>query len=104
MTRFTSFPEWQSRFDDVVRRKTREAAAAILPPLRTVEIGAIDGLDALGNRWTRQLFDGDFYLSPITPDLPTTGLVFVESSDGNTGARNPSTLGGGETDKHLIYE
>src|SRR5207247_1757536 len=30
--------------------------------------------------------------------------VFVQSRDGNTGARNPSILGGGETDKHLIYE
>ena len=30
--------------------------------------------------------------------------VFVQSADGNTGARNPADLGGGETDKHLIYE
>jgi 5-amino-6-(5-phosphoribosylamino)uracil reductase len=28
----------------------------------------------------------------------------VQSADGNTGARNPAALGGGETDKHLIYE
>jgi len=28
----------------------------------------------------------------------------VESREGNTGADDPSTLGGGETDKHLIYE
>ena len=28
----------------------------------------------------------------------------MQSADGNTGAPNPSTLGGGETDKHLIYE
>jgi riboflavin biosynthesis pyrimidine reductase len=28
----------------------------------------------------------------------------VRSLDGNTGARNPQTLGGGETDKHVIYE
>ena len=31
-------------------------------------------------------------------------MVFVQSHDGNTGAADPSTLGGGETDKHLIYE
>jgi riboflavin biosynthesis pyrimidine reductase len=36
--------------------------------------------------------------------LPATSLVFVQSRDGNTGARNPSTLGGGEADKHLVYE
>ena len=30
--------------------------------------------------------------------------MFVQSLDGNTGAKNPATLGGGETDKHLIYE
>jgi len=28
----------------------------------------------------------------------------VQSSDGNTGAENPMELGGGLTDKHLIYE
>jgi riboflavin biosynthesis pyrimidine reductase len=30
--------------------------------------------------------------------------VFVQSADGNTGAADPSTLGGGSTDKHLVYE
>ena len=28
----------------------------------------------------------------------------MESREGNTGADDPSALGGGETDKHLIYE
>ena len=28
----------------------------------------------------------------------------MQSADGNTGASDPATLGGGETDKHLIYE
>ena len=96
--------EWRSRFADLVRRKTREATAAMLPPLQTIEGGATNDLDAVGNRWTRQLFDGDFYLSKVTRDIPATGLVFVQSRDGNTGARNPSSLGGGETDKHLIYD
>ena len=31
-------------------------------------------------------------------------LVFVQSQDGNTGTNNPAELGGGATDKHLIYE
>ncbi|HEY3042964.1 MAG TPA: dihydrofolate reductase family protein [Vicinamibacterales bacterium] len=96
--------DWQQRFEQVVRRKTHEALAADLPPFETVEIGAIHDLDAVGNEWTRKLFDGDFYLSKVPRDIPATGLVFVQSSDGNTGARNPSSLGGGKTDKHLIYE
>lgn len=32
------------------------------------------------------------------------GVVFVQSREGNTGARNPSSLGGGGVDEHLIYE
>ena len=95
---------WESRFEEVALRKTRAALAAELPPLQTVDVGAVDGLDAVGNDWTRQRFDGDFYLSRVSRDIPTTGLVFVQSSDGNTGARNPASLGGGQTDKHLIYE
>ena len=96
--------EWQERFEAVVRRKTREAAAANLPPLETTEIGAIDRLHALGNGWTREKFDGNFFCSPPRGEFPSTGLVFVQSADGNTGARNPQSLGAGETDKHLIYE
>jgi len=36
--------------------------------------------------------------------VPAISLVFVQSRDGNTGAADPSALGGGETDRHLIYE
>jgi riboflavin biosynthesis pyrimidine reductase len=92
------------RFDEVVRRKRQEAIAATLPPLQTVELGTTTDLDVVGSPWTRRLFDGDFYLSKPPQDIPATGLVFVQSSDGNTGARNPESLGGGQTDKHLIYE
>jgi riboflavin biosynthesis pyrimidine reductase len=59
---------------------------------------------AIGSAWTKRLFDGPFYLSPLPERLPACHLVFVQSLDGNTGARDPQTLGGGETDKHLIYE
>jgi riboflavin biosynthesis pyrimidine reductase len=96
--------DWRGRFDEVVHRKTREAMAVRLPALETVAVGATGGLETVGNPWTRQLFDGDFYLSPAGADIPTTSLVFIQSSDGNTGARNPASLGGGATDKHLIYE
>ena len=99
--------DWRARFAEVARPKTQDALSAELPPLRTGEAGSSDDLDTVGNQWTRRMFDGDFFLSRlsrVTRDIPATGLVFVQSSDGNTGARNPSSLGGGETDKHLIYE
>jgi riboflavin biosynthesis pyrimidine reductase len=59
----------------------------------------------LGNAWTRRLFDGDFHVSPPRSQTrPACSLVFVQSADGNTEARDPGALGGGDTDKHLIYE
>jgi riboflavin biosynthesis pyrimidine reductase len=96
---------WTVEFGKFVARKEDEAARAALSPLRT-EIDCHDANAlAIGNRWSNALFDGPLYVSPPgAPDLPSTSLVFVQSRDGNTGAKNPSTLGGGETDKHLIYE
>jgi riboflavin biosynthesis pyrimidine reductase len=96
---------FQTQFDALVSRKTFEAAQAMLPPCVTGFADPPDRLRAIGNDWSRSLFDGDFFLSPPA-DLtrPACSLVFVQSLDGNTGASNPSALGGGETDKHLIYE
>jgi 5-amino-6-(5-phosphoribosylamino)uracil reductase len=92
-------------FEQFVDRKTRQAVTAELPRYVTDVETRDEHLIAIGNDWTRRLFDGDFFVSP-PPDgkRPACSLVFVQSRDGNTGARNPSTLGGGETDKHLIYE
>jgi riboflavin biosynthesis pyrimidine reductase len=92
------------RFERLVDRKTREAVAAEIPPLRTVDAGDAAGLEPVGNTWSRRLFGGDFYVSPRGGAVPATSLVFVQSRDGNTGGRHPSALGGGEADKHLIYE
>ncbi len=96
---------WTVEFEKFVARKEDEAARAALSPLRTeIDCHGANAL-AIGNRWSNALFDGPLYVSPPgAPDLPSTSLVFVQSRDGNTGAKNPSTLGGGETDKHLIYE
>ena len=58
----------------------------------------------LGNAWSREYFDGPFYLFAAPADRPAISLVFVQTRDGNTGASNPGDLGGGPTDKHLIYE
>jgi riboflavin biosynthesis pyrimidine reductase len=94
-----------SEFARFARRKEQAALAAALAPYVT----ALDEHDpeamAIGNAWSRSLFDGRFYVSP-PPDQsqPAGNLVFVQSKDGNTGSRNPTALGGGETDTHLIYE
>jgi riboflavin biosynthesis pyrimidine reductase len=58
----------------------------------------------IGNEWSREYFDGPFYVFTAPPDRPAISLVFVQTRDGNTGANNPEDLGGGPTDKHLIYE
>lgn len=86
-------------------RKARLARTATLPPYVTAVDDHDATLEAVGNEWSRGLFDGDFYQSPSgDPRRPACSLVFVQSRDGNTGASNPSTLGGGDTDTHLIYE
>jgi len=92
------------RFDAFIARKSRAAVAAELPSYSTELERPLDGMLAIGSPWTERLFDGPFFLSPLPQRLPACHLVFVQSLDGNTGARNPQTLGGGETDKHLIYE
>ena len=95
----------EDRFEAFAARKSAEACAARLEPWATDTDQHAPDQRAVGNAWTRRLFDGDFYLSPATSaDLPSTNLVFVQSRDGNTGTADPSTLGGGKTDKHLIYE
>lgn len=92
-------------FEAFVARKEAEAACAVISPFATdLDRRPADATE-FGNAWSRRMFDGLFYLSPApSADLPATNLVFVQSRDGNTGATDPSSLGGGEADKHLIYE
>ncbi len=95
----------RSRFAAFAAQKTATAVAARLPAFVTDLDLAVDNVPSIGNAWTRRRFDGGFYLSPPPEDTrPACSLVFVQSLDGNTGASNPMTLGGGATDKHLIYE
>jgi len=92
-------------FDDYVARKEAEASRAVLSRFVTEVNQPPADVIPVGNAWTRQLFDGPFYLSAApSNELPSTSLVFVRSRDGNTGAADPSSLGGGDADKHLIYE
>jgi len=90
--------------DAFAARKTAEAERASIDRFVT-EIDRGGPLIAIGNSWSLRMFDGAFYLSPLPgAELPATNLVFVRSRDGNTVAKNPSLLGGGEADKHLVYE
>ena len=92
-------------FDEYVARKERQASAAVIDPLANDIDRGGDRLLQIGNAWSQSMFGGPFYVSrPHVAEVPSTSLVFVQSRDGNTGAKNPSALGGGEADKHLIYE
>lgn len=95
-----------SAFADFVRRKEDAARAARFESFSTViDRAARFRLDPLESPLTSALLDGPLFQSPARdPVLPVMNLVFVQSAGGNTGADNPSDLGGGETDKHLIYE
>ena len=98
--------DWAERFEEFVERKTATAAEAKIPGYRTVETHGHElGLQGLGNAWTMGVFDGPFFESSSPdPSLPAINTVFVQSADGNTGTERPIELGGGLTDKHLIYE
>jgi riboflavin biosynthesis pyrimidine reductase len=98
--------DWAARFEALVDRKTTAASTARIPGYSTAETH-VEGfrLSALGNHWTVDRFDGRFFESwPADRTLPAVNTVFVQSADGNTGTQNPMELGGGLTDKHLIYE
>jgi riboflavin biosynthesis pyrimidine reductase len=92
-------------FDDYELQKTYEARAADISPFVTDRDQAGDQFAVIGNAWSRAMFDGLFYVSPTPPaGIPSTNLVFVQSRDGNTVVPDPSSLGGGNVDKHLVYE
>ena len=96
---------WRDRFAEFAERKTAEAAKAVLSPLQTAQTGKPwPGATEIGDEWARRLYDGGFALPPLPATQPAVSLVFVQSRDGNTGARDPSRLGGGDIDKHFIYE
>ena len=97
--------EWETRFDRLAAAKTHQSASAQLLPYLTEFIEPVDGAVAIASEWSAALFDGPFYVVPSRdPSRPACSLVFVQSADGNTVAPDPTELGGGETDKHLVYE
>jgi riboflavin biosynthesis pyrimidine reductase len=95
------------RFEEYCRQKTKAAADACISGFASVVVPreTPPGMVAIGNEWSRSLFDGWFYRTQTkAARRPALSLVFVQSADGNTGADDPSSLGGGDTDKHLVYE
>jgi len=94
------------RFDAYCRRREQAAVAATIPGYITREDIQPGDAIRVESEWSRALFDGPFYrgATAASAGTPITSLVFVQSRDGNTGAADPSTLGGGNTDLHLIYE
>jgi riboflavin biosynthesis pyrimidine reductase len=99
-------PPGTGSFAAFARKKVAAAETAALEPFKTIaDNSASLALEAIGSEFTDALLDGQFFQSPVPRDsIPSFSLVFVQSRDGNTEADNPSTLGGGETDKHVIYE
>jgi riboflavin biosynthesis pyrimidine reductase len=93
-------------FAAFAQRKTQAASTAPIAHFRTVENrSAAFGCVQIGNSWSQEYYDGLFNLPARTPgELPSVSLCFVQSQDGNTGAADPDILGGGPTDKHLVYE
>ena len=94
------------RFEAYCRRREQSALAATIPGYTTSEESPAANLIRIESEWTSSRFDGPFYRSRTASveGTPITNLVFVQSRDGNTGAADPSTLGGGQTDLHVIYE
>lgn len=86
--------------------KARDAGTARIAHLKTLDDrSAAFGCVQVGSAWTHERYDGLFLLPAHARDsLPCVSLCFVQSHDGNTGAQDPGVLGGGPTDKHLIYE
>ena len=91
-------------FEQFASRKTHEATGASIENLSTL----FDESDnahvwGVGNAWSRMHYDGDFGLFKPGSKSTALSLVFVQSKNRNTGG-DPGALGGGATDKHLIYE
>lgn len=95
-----------SGFGSFARSKAKAAESAVFETFRTiVDDSARFTLEAIGDSFVASLLDGPFFLSPVPRGpLPSISLVFVQSRDGNTEADDPAVLGGGSTDKHILYE
>jgi riboflavin biosynthesis pyrimidine reductase len=95
----------RDRFAAFATRKTQEAESASFPGFQTIlEPTVTADLAPIGNSWSERLFGGPFYVRRVGSPYPAMSLVLVQSREGNLVADDPSTLGGGATDKHIVYE
>jgi riboflavin biosynthesis pyrimidine reductase len=94
------------RFEAYCSGREQAALAATIPGYGTRDDTRPADMIRIESAWSGSLFDGPFYRSPtpFVAGIPITSLVFVRSRDGNTVAPDPASLGGGDTDLHLIYE
>jgi 5-amino-6-(5-phosphoribosylamino)uracil reductase len=95
-----------SAFAVFARRKEDAALSARFERFETVfDNSARFPVEAIGCPFTDALLDGPFFQSVVpAAALPVISVVFVQSVSGNTDAEDPAALGGGDTDKHVIYE
>jgi riboflavin biosynthesis pyrimidine reductase len=93
---------WDERLTALEARRTRLAAAPLAPVRTIADRTRGRALRALGNAWSERAFDGAFY--ETAGGARSSGVVFVRSREGNTGTRDPASLGGGAVDEHLVYE
>ena len=95
-----------SDFTSLAQRKQQTAVDASLERFSTVvDHSARFPLEPIHSNFADPLLDGPFFQSAVPRGrMPAVNLVFVQSRDGNTEAKDPGALGGGATDKHVIYE
>ena len=95
--------DWAERYAALEARRARQSMAPFARVRTIADRSAPADLRAVGTAWTRAAFDGPFFETPPGGRL-SMGVVFVRSREGDTGTRNPSALGGGPVDEHLVYE
>jgi riboflavin biosynthesis pyrimidine reductase len=101
----SSWSSDKTAFQSFAERKTLEAATARIDRLSTVfDLHDQSRMHRIANAWSQAHYGGRFGLTVPDEGRTALSLVFVQSRDGNTGGTDPSALGGGPTDKHLIYE
>jgi riboflavin biosynthesis pyrimidine reductase len=100
----TATKSWSDRVDAFTAKKIGAALAARPAPFVTVVERHLDHLQPVATPWSSAAFGGAFYVRLPGPRRPSCSLVFVRSADGNTGADDPASLGGGLTDFHVVYE
>ena len=83
----------------VAKKTTAAVRACPAPYVTSVDTSRADAFRTIVTPWATAAFGGPFYVRDVPRGgLPTCSLVFVQSANGNTGARDPASLGGGATD------